>query len=47
MTEVGALWLRQWQVVPAGVLAGILAAVEARRGHDAESAEQSATAEPP
>jgi hypothetical protein len=35
MTAVGAAWLHAWEIVPAGVLAGILAAVEASRQHDA------------
>jgi hypothetical protein len=34
-TVVGALWLDSWAIVPAGVLAGILAAVEAGKAHDA------------
>jgi hypothetical protein len=34
MTVVGALWLGRWELVPAGVLADILAAVEAGRAHD-------------
>jgi hypothetical protein len=34
-TIVGAAWLHSWGVVPAGVLAGILASVEAGRTHDA------------
>ncbi len=33
-TVVGALWLGTWQIVPAGVLAGILAAVEAGKAHE-------------
>jgi hypothetical protein len=35
MTAVGAAWLHAWEIVPAGVLAGILAAVEASKQHDA------------
>jgi hypothetical protein len=35
-TVVGAAWLDAWAIVPAGVLAGILASVEAGRKHDVE-----------
>ena len=45
MTAVGAAWLHAWEIVPAGVLAGILAAVEAGKQHDAQSVSSSPTAE--
>ncbi len=35
MTCVGAVWLERWEIVPAGVLAGLLAAVEASKAHEA------------
>jgi hypothetical protein len=38
-TVVGALWLNSWTIVPAGVLAGILAAVEAGKVHDVGAGE--------
>lgn len=44
MTAVGAAWLHAWEIVPAGVLAGILAAVEASKQH--EAAKESAAAAP-
>ena len=37
-TIVGAAWLHAWGVIPAGMLAGILASVEAGRTHDARKA---------
>lgn len=36
-TAVAALWLGSWEIVPAGVLAGILASTEANKAHDAET----------
>lgn len=38
ITIVGALWLHSWEIVPAGVFAGVLASVEAGKVHDAEKA---------
>jgi ABC-type Mn2+/Zn2+ transport system permease subunit len=47
-TVVGALWLGSWAIVPAGLRAGILAAVEAGKAHDAGAvAEPSESAPPP
>lgn len=46
-TAVGALWLGTWQIVPAGVLAGILAAVEAGKAHDEGTAPLPAETKPP
>jgi hypothetical protein len=42
-TVVGALWLDSWAIVPAGVLAGILAAVEAGKEHDAGKLDEPVT----
>jgi hypothetical protein len=38
ITVVGALWLHTWEILPAGIFAGILASVEAGKVHDAEKA---------
>ena len=35
MTLVGVVWLDSWRIMPAGVLAGILSAVEASKAYDA------------
>ncbi|HWV57907.1 MAG TPA: hypothetical protein VNZ57_10675 [Longimicrobiales bacterium] len=35
-TLVGAAWMGQLELVPAGILAGVLASVEAGKVHDAE-----------
>ena len=37
-TLVGALSIGEWQIVPAGILAGIMASVEASKVHDRERA---------
>lgn len=42
VTLVGALWVGTWDIVPAGVLAGILASTEASKLHDAQKAEREA-----
>lgn len=42
-TLVGAAWMGQLELVPAGILAGVLASVEAGKVHDAEKT----TTEPP
>jgi Tfp pilus assembly protein PilN len=36
VTLVGAMWVGTWDIVPAGVLAGILASTEASKLHDAK-----------
>jgi hypothetical protein len=46
-TVVGALWLGSWTIVPAGVLAGILAAVEAGKAHDSGNVGEPAGPAPP
>lgn len=40
-TVVGAEWLGQWELVPAALLAGVLASVEAASFHDAKATEDS------
>ena len=40
VTIVGALWLGTWSIVPVGILAGVLASVEAGKVHDGEAAQE-------